>query len=601
MLWEQKAAIMRLAILTAALALASALPSAAQVAEEDLDGNYDELCDTRPRDPAEAWAAMRRGTMLEWGSTYVRYPKHELPGATKDGKLRLKAWRGERVTAQAVLWTRDGIGGASVIPGVLKGRSGEIPATAVSAGFVRYVMTDELNKDGSGGCGERPDKTQWDSLLVADAIDVGRRLDIEPCSTRPLWLTVRVPHDAAAGTYDGTLAVHDGDGEVVGLSYSIEVLDRTLTEPSGWHLDVDLWQNPYAVARFYGVPLWSDAHLDAMRPVMRMLAEAGQQSITASIMHKPWNGQTYDHFDSMVCKTLLLDGMWRYDYAVFDRWVSFMMDECGIDGRINCYTMIPWDLSFDYYDQATARVKCVKARPGDEAYGDYWTAFLRDFADHLREKGWFGKTYISMDERPLETMIEAIRVIKAADPGFKVSLAGNYHEEIEADLDYLSIPYGQDYPPEVLRQRRQRGQVSAYYTCCTEAFPNIFTFSPPADAAWTALHAVAGGYDGFLRWATMSWPANPLQDSRFRTWAAGDTYCIYPGPMSSLRLENLIQGLQDCEKIHLLRQELQRDGRMKQLARLEEALAAFTPDGLARSGLSTEEAVSAMHDLLNEL
>ena len=462
-------------------------------------------------------------------------------------------------------------------------------------------MTDELNKDGKGGCGFRPDKTQWDSLLVADAIDVGRSLDIEPCSTRPLWLSVRVPHDAAAGTYDGKLTVRDGNEREVSLSYSIEVLDRTLTAPSDWHLDVDLWQNPYAVARFYGVQLWSDAHFDAMRPIMRMLADAGQQSVTASIMHKPWNGQTYDHFDSMVGKTLLLDGKWQYDYTVFDRWVSFMMDECGIDGRINCYTMIPWDLSFDYYDQATARVKFVKAAPGDEAYKEYWTDFLRYFSDHLREKGWFDKTYISMDERPLEAMTEAIKVIKTADPEYKIALAGNYHEEIQEDLDYLSIPYGQEYPPEVLEQRRQRGQISAYYTCCTEAFPNIFTFSPPAEAAWTALHAVAGDYDGFLRWATMSWPANPLQDSRFHTWAAGDTYCIYPGPMSSLRLENLLQGLQDCEKIHLLRQELEAQGRVEQLAELEDALSAFTPEGMASNELSTEEAVRTIHDLLNKL
>lgn len=598
---------MRLAITTAAFALLLAMPSAAQDTATDAataaaspTGNYDELCDTKPRDPAEAWAAMRRGTMLEWGSTYVRYPKHRLPDATDGSKFRLKAWRGERVSAQAVLWTKDGLDNATVTPGRLKGRKGELPSASVTAGFVRYVMTDELNKDGKGGCGFRPDKTQWDSLLVADAIDVGRSLDIEPCSTRPLWLSVRVPHDAAAGTYDGKLTVRDGNGKEVSLSYSIEVLDRTLTAPSYWHLDVDLWQNPYAVARFYGVQLWSNAHFDAMRPIMKMLADAGQQSVTASIMHKPWNGQTYDHFDSMVGKTLLLDGKWQYDYTVFDRWVSFMMDECGIDGRINCYTMIPWDLSFDYYDQATARVKFVKAAPGDEAYKEYWTDFLRDFSDHLREKGWFDKTYISMDERPLEAMTEAIKVIKTADPEYKIALAGNYHEEIQEDLDYLSIPYGQEYPHEVLEQRRQRGQISAYYTCCTEAFPNIFTFSPPAEAAWTALHAVAGDYDGFLRWATMSWPANPLQDSRFHTWAAGDTYCIYPGPMSSLRLENLLQGLQDCEKIHLLRQELQAQGRVEQLAELEDALSAFTPEGMAANGLSTEEAVRAIHDLLNK-
>lgn len=65
-------------------------------------------------------------------------------------------------------------------------------------------------------------------------------------------------------------------------------------------LSLDLWQNPFAVARYYQVPLWSQAHLDAMRPLMKMLADAGQKIITASIMHKPWNGQTEDFFETMV-------------------------------------------------------------------------------------------------------------------------------------------------------------------------------------------------------------------------------------------------------------------------------------------------------------
>ncbi len=46
-----------------------------------------------------------------------------------------------------------------------------LPADAFSGGFVRYVMTDELNKDGRGGCGYRPDHSIYDSLLVADPID----------------------------------------------------------------------------------------------------------------------------------------------------------------------------------------------------------------------------------------------------------------------------------------------------------------------------------------------------------------------------------------------------------------------------------------------
>lgn len=39
--------------------------------------------------------------------------------------------------------------------------------------------------------------------------------------------------------------------------------------------------------------------------------------------------------------------------------------------------MIPWDLSFDYYDEATNRVRFIKAKPGDKAYAEYWGNFLK--------------------------------------------------------------------------------------------------------------------------------------------------------------------------------------------------------------------------------
>lgn len=81
-----------------------------------------------------------------------------------------------------------------------------------------------------------------------------------------------------------------------------------------------------------------------------------------------------------------LDGTWAFDYTVFDKWVDFMMNDVGIDGLISCYTMVPWELSFDYYDQATNRVLFVKAKPGEQAYTDYWGTFLKDFARHLKEK-----------------------------------------------------------------------------------------------------------------------------------------------------------------------------------------------------------------------
>lgn len=589
-------------ILGACFALSSFTGVSAQQAERFPLGEYTELTDTKPHDSDETWDKLSAPTYLSWGSTDIRYPKLSIPDVKKTSRWHGKAWKGERVNAQAVLWTKAPIDDATITVSDLSKGNERIPASAVTTHFVRYVMTDELNKDRKGGCGHRENKAEWDSSLVADALDIVKAHDIKARSTQPIWMQVRVPRSAKAGNYRGTLTVTGkGMAQPMKLDFEVQVLNRELPEAKQWAFHLDLWQNPYAVARYYQVPLWSEAHFEAMRPIMRMLAEAGQRSVTTSIMHKPWAGQTEDPFDSMVTRIKKIDGTWRYDYAVFDKWVDFMMNEIGIDQMISCYTMIPWALSFDYYDEATNRVQFINTKPGEAAYADYWGSFLKDFSRHLREKGWFEKTAISMDERPMEAMREAIKVIKQADPEFKITLAGNYHPEIQADLYYLSIPYGHKFPADVKAERERKGQISTVYTCCSEAFPNTFTFSAPAEAAWTVLHAMAGGYDGYLRWAVNSWTADPLRDSRFRTWAAGDTYSIYPGPRSSIRFERLVEGLQDCEKIHLLREELKAKGATGKLEKLNRLIAQFTPEGMAATQLSPTEMVAQLHKALNEL
>lgn len=564
--------------------------------------DYEELVDTKPHDSKETWNnKMSAPVQLSWGSTDIRYNKFNIPDIKKKAQLSLTAWKGERIHAQAVLWTNRNLDNVTVSVSDLRNGASVIPASDISTHFVRYVMTDELNKDGNGGCGHRENKAEWDSLLVADVLDIINVRDISACHTQPIWIKIHVPSNINSGKYKGVMTVSGVNFKPMKLHLEVNVLKRILPNPKNWALHLDLWQNPYAVARYYQVPLWSQEHFDLLYPIMKMLADVGQRAITTSIMHKPWNGQTEDHFDSMITRIKRIDGSWSYDYAVFDKWVTFMMDKVGIDEMINCYTMIPWSLRFDYYDEATNRMQFVEAEPGDSAYTEYWETFLKDFSRHLRHKGWFEKTAISMDERPMEDMREAIKVIKNADPEFKISLAGGYHPEILSDLYYLSIPYGQRYPEDVITKRRENGQISCVYTCCSEAFPNIFTFSDPAEAAWTVLHAVAGGYDGYSRWSINAWTADPLRDSRFRLFAAGDTYSIYPGPRSSIRFERLMEGLQNCEKINMLRKEFTSKNETKKLEKLDKALTKFTPEGLCKNQQSTAEAVSEINDLLNSL
>ncbi|MBQ7461598.1 MAG: DUF4091 domain-containing protein [Bacteroidaceae bacterium] len=512
-------------------------------------------------------------TTFGWGNIDVRYSRSEVPATTKKSPL-LRAWRGERVSAQAVLATTEGLENVSITVSDLKCGKNIIPASAVKKYFVREVMAE-------------PFYNKKDSMMCADRLEPAGTTKVEAGTVLPVWLDIHVPADAKPGIYRGTIKTLSNSllkgenkkssfkGDLEGLPIVLEVADRVLPEPSQWSFHLDLWQNPYAVARFYDVPLWSQQHFDLMRPMMEQLAAAGQKVITCSVISHPWNGQTYDPFESMIAKMKQLDGTWKYDYTVFDRWVEFMMS-CGITEQIDCYTLVPWHYRFDYYDCATNSVKELACKPGEAKYHDFIVPFLKDFSRHLRQKGWFERTYIAMDERPKDQMEAAWQTIQDADPEFKIEGAANYNVDSEAAdrVDDISVAFQYDLlNKQALARRTAKGQKITFYTCCGPERPNTFTFSPPAESAYLGIHAAACGYDGYLRWAYNSWPKDPNVDSRFGSWPAGDTYLVYPGG-SSIRFERLIEGIQTYEKIRLLRPELS----LKGAKDLDEMLRYFAPN-----------------------
>ncbi len=560
--------------------------------------DYEELSDGCKPDVQE-WKRCKDAVNVSWASTDVRYAKQGVPVVKQQRVWRGVAWKGERVNMQALIWTPGDCGEVKVTTSELKSAEGMIiPASAIQTGFVRFVMTDELNKNKKGTCGYRPDRTLFDSSAVADVIDLTAVRDLKAMETRPVWITIKVPSHLKAGVYRGKVSFACSSRVIPDLAIELKVLNRQLPAPKQWAFRLDLWQNPYAVARVENVPVWSDAHLEAMRPVMQLLADAGQKIITASIIHKPWNAQTEDYFESMVTRVKKLDGSWSYDYAVFDKWVEFMMS-LGIDEQINCYTMIPWDMSFQYFDQATNSLRQVKAEVGTPEYVAYWKPFLVDFARHLKAKGWFEKTTIAMDERPMEAMQKAIAVIRDADPDYKVALAGNYHSEIQQDIYDYCVASGQFFPEDVLRERREKGMVSTYYTCCSESYPNTFTFSPPAEAAWLGWYAAAKDFDGYLRWAYNSWTKDPLKDSRFRAFGGGDCYLVYPSGRSSIRMERLIEGIQAYEKIKILKDKYTREGNQAKLKMLNNILKDFEIENLAT--IPAAETLTKAQAALNKL
>ncbi len=544
-----------------------------------------------PANPESAdirlWDPVPEQLQAGFGSTDYRYKRDVPPEGDITTSWSGTGWKGERMHAQFLLWSTKSIEQVSWLCSDLINKEGHtIPGSAVTIRAVRYVLSDGFLT----GCGYR-DKDTIQAHLVGDILEPVSTLTIAARTTRPLWLSIEIPADAFPGTYSGNFEIKTARDSLMVYNLEIRVQNHLLPQHAEWTFHLDLWQNPYAVARFHKVPLWSETHWEALKELLVLLAEAGQKCITTSIIQEPWGGQTYDPFGSMIGWIRNASGKWEFDYSIFDQYVQLAM-KCGITKQINCYAMVPWGNKLGYFDEDSSGFISVEVVPGTPAYEDLWRPFLFDFRAHLKEMGWLGITTLALDERGIDEMKELLHFLEKTAPEFRITMAGHYFEEINDQIYDFSYNWRHISPgtSDRILERRKQDQISTYYVACGIPQPNTFTFSPPAEAAWIGWYAAAMGFDGFLRWAYNSWVEDPLMDTRFRSWPAGDTYLVYPGPRSSIRFERLREGIQDYEKIRILLEPAKKNPEISNFPDsldLDQYLVTFTPDKLKKQSAAS--------------
>lgn len=561
------------------------------LAAQDVGQDYAEPLNPVQADPS-VWRQIDARLHASWAARDVHYAQERVPAITLKSDTVLYAWRGERVGMQALLFSPR-----ATQPLRLRLRLGARPDgttldAEARAQFVNYVLTDEKR-----GCGKNDYSSP--TRLVPDVLDTAPAKALAARTTRPVWCSFEIARTAQPGRYPVTLDVVDAaTGKTVQqLSLQIHITEQQLPAPKDYQFHIDFWQQPYAVSRVHNVPRWSEAHYEALRPYLRQLARSGQSVVSAILFYEPWGEQSQDKFDAMIRTVRKADGSWSYDYTVFDRYVE-LCAECGIDEQINCYSMIPWDMAFTYYDEAQGKDVVLKTKTSEPAYAELWTPFLKAFAEHLRAKGWYDKTCIAMDERPLEDMINAYNVLQAAVPGMKMALAGNYHADLTDKLYDYCIALHQSFPAEILQARNAKGWISTTYVACPDLAPNLCTYNAPSEAAYIPLYCVANGFNGMLRWSWMNWNETPLTDSRFKLFPAGDTYLVYPGGRSSLRYERFLEGVQQVEKLRILKEQWKAEGRTAEWAAVEKALDKFRSGNLDGADTAAR-LVNTIESLLN--
>lgn len=495
------------------------------------------------------WTKKESGLHVAFGSTDELYMRKEVPSLKGESIMwKETGWRGERLNAQVLIWSSDSIEQIRFhVSNLLSSGGNIISKNNIKLNMVRYVVSNHPYGATGFGCDAQADSA-W---LMPDRFESFERFDLPGRTVRPVWIAFEIPQSSVPGEYSGTIEINSRNEKII-RQVKITVQKQVLPSPHDWKFRLDLWQNPWVIASYYHVEPWSAEHKALLKKHLKLYADAGGKYITTYTVQSPWSDNSYSIEGTMIGWMKTLNNTWKFDYSIFDQYVELAM-EAGIDKAITIYTPVPWNYRFRYMDEKSGNYIYDNWPPDSEKFKTFWNLFLDDLKAHLIKKGWFSKTYLGINENPLEITMAAAKVIKENSKDWKITYAGDWHKELSPLLDDYSPVIMSEPGAEELKERSANGFTTTYYVCCNPPKPNNFIFSPPVEGRFISWYALSRGYDGFLRWAYDAWPADPLRDARHIYWPAGDCFLVYPGGNSCIRFEKLREGIVDYEKIQILR------------------------------------------------
>jgi hypothetical protein len=242
---------------------------------------------------------------------------------------------------------------------------------------------------------------------------------------------------------------------------------------------------------------------------------------------------------------------------------------------------------------------------------DYPPDFTRELAARLdgylaelRKHDLSKRAYFyGFDERPAEydDLIKGIcKFVKERYPEVSTFTTAGYmyHKRKDTPPDYQDhmdwyCPLTSVYDPALSDKLRALGKQVWWYVCCGPQYPHAnFASMDYPSIEGRLLSWMTFGYqaDGLLFWHMNLWNGNKLFDwsDPYVDWKpaciwgmTGDGCLTYPtpeGPVSSIRLENVRDGIEDYDYLALLADAKGRDAAIAHFGRLVKSMKEYTRD-----------------------
>ncbi len=457
----------------------------------------------------------------------------------------------------------SGKGGAK-LPEVKVERVGFVPIDSPSAYFstdvpdgYRQMPTNRHRGDGWAG--------EWPDPLKPNA-----PFDLPAGRAQPLWFTVYIPPNAAPGLYTGRVSIAPSNAPATEIPVRVKVWKFALPQETKLQVIYDL-RRGRGWDIFAGDDQWE--------------------------MQKRW----YDFMAARrVCphrfepapKFAYENGKVTLDTADWDRTAEYCLDKLQMN-----VTYTPW--FFYALGWAYPPKKFFGLEPFTPEYNKAFQDAYRLFMQHVRAKGWHDKfVYYISDEPDLrnETVLgnlsKIAKLAQEVDPEIPVySSTWRPSKELEGAITLWGIGQYGCFPVEKMKERLQDGDKLWFTTDGQMATDTPYC----AIERLLPYYCFKYGVIGYEFWGISWWTYDPWKfgwhsfhrqshEGKVFRWVRypnGDGFLTYPGepvgvkgPVSSVRLEQAREGIEDYEYFSLLQQRIaEAKKRGHSVAEAEAALA----------------------------
>ena len=533
-----------------------------------------------------------------------------LPKAVKELKpILLVGARNGSFSGKLVVESNGIIKGVKASAGALSGSEGIIPASNVQIRYATWFPK-------KWGWPTRPDVLSETPQEVSP--------DGYNPTVLPVWVTVKVPKDAKTGVYTGEVTVQAEGASPVRVKLNLSVEDWTIPDSQDFRTWMDFVQSPDTLAVEYNVPLWSEKHWKLIDRSFQFLSPTGGRTLYVPLICRT----NFGNEQSMVRWIKKGENKYEYDYSVMEKYLDSAEKNLG---KPKLVIFLVWDICMSAKslerglwskDNATGKGRAELLGKGprvtvlNPATKEPGVLILPRYEDPASKALWqpmFTEVKKLMEKRGLEkTMMlgimpdlwpskEEVTFWKDVSGGLawaihghagaaKDVMIGNKGLYKISDIGYAAYVYNLMYNVNPDKGRLYGWQNPALLTCYLRLgelnrSPGSYTRALPA-------FYITGGQRGGGRMGADFWPA--MKNNKGER--AGAVYARYPennwrnldisdwflapgpdGAISTVRLEYLNEGMQECEARIFLEDALLDSGKKAKLGadlakRCQEAL-----------------------------